>query len=239
MKRIIIAIDGYSACGKSTTAKELAKLLGYTYIDSGAMYRAVTLYFIKNHVSVTNEKEVQDALKNIHIDFRVNRETGQSDTYLNNVNVEEEIRKMYVSEEVSHVSKLQAVREAMVNQQRKLGKKKGVVMDGRDIGTVVFPEAELKVFMIADDYVRAGRRQAELLERDQLVGLDEIMHNLKKRDQIDTTREVGPLKKAVDAVTIDTSFITFEEQLEDILNLALGKILINEEKTTGNLVDKI
>lgn len=225
MKKIVIAIDGYSACGKSSTAKEVANILGYTYIDSGAMYRAVTLYFQNNHVRLTNKKEVEKALDNIDIDFQVNNKTGQTDTYLNNLNVENEIRKMYISERVSEVSSIKEVRAAMVALQRKAGKKKGVVMDGRDIGTVVFPEAELKVFMTADIYVRASRRQAELLEKDQLVDLDTIIDNLQKRDHLDTTREESPLKKANESITVDTTFLTFEEQVEDILNLALGKIL--------------
>ena len=228
MKRIVIAIDGYSACGKSSTARALAEVLGYTYIDSGAMYRAVTLYFEKHHVKLTNEKEVQTALDNIDIDFHLNKNTGVADTFLNNLNVEGEIRKMYISKKVSPVSSIKAVRDAMVAQQRKLGRKKGVVMDGRDIGTVVFPEAELKIFMQADIYVRAGRRQEELLEKGQLVDLDEIIDNLQQRDQLDTTREESPLKKADDAITVDTTFLTLEEQVDDIVNLSLGKIL--EEK---------
>lgn len=229
MKRIVIAIDGYSACGKSTTARALAEILGYTYIDSGAMYRAVTLYFHKNHVKLTNDKEVQSALDNIEIDFHLNKSTGVADTFLNNLNVEEEIRKMYVSKMVSPVSSIKAVRDAMVAQQRKLGKKKGVVMDGRDIGTVVFPEAELKVFMQADIYVRAGRRQAELLEKGQLVDLSDIIDNLQQRDHMDTTRAESPLRKAEDAVVVDTTFLTLEEQVDDILNLSLGEI-IQEKK---------
>jgi len=230
MKKIVIAIDGYSACGKSTTARELAKLLGYTYIDSGAMYRAVTLYFHNHHVRLTNEKEVTKALENIDVEFHPNEKSGTADTFLNGLNVEEEIRKMYISERVSQVSSLKDVRTAMVTQQRKMGKRKGVVMDGRDIGTVVFPEAELKVFMQADIYVRAGRRQAELLERKQLIDLDAIIDNLQKRDHLDTTREESPLKKAKDAEVVDTTFLTFEEQVDDVLNLALGKIIENKQE---------
>lgn len=233
MKKIVIAIDGYSACGKSTTAKALAKILGYTYIDSGAMYRAVTLYFDKHHVRLTNEKEVKKALNAIDISFILNKKTGNSDTYLNNLNVEKEIRTMHISERVSEVSRLKEVREAMVSLQRKLGKKKGVVMDGRDIGTVVFPEAELKVFMKADIYVRAGRRQQELLDRGQLVDLDQIIANLEKRDRIDTTREVSPLKQAEDAEVLDTTFLTFDEQVEGILSLSLSKIVENEKENVS------
>jgi len=235
MKRIVIAIDGYSACGKSTTARALAEILGYTYIDSGAMYRAVTLYFHKHHVKLTNDKEVQNALDNIEIDFHLNKKSGVADTFLNNLNVEDEIRKMYISEKVSPVSSIKAVRDAMVAQQRKLGKRKGVVMDGRDIGTVVFPEAELKVFMQADIYIRAGRRQAELLEKGQLVDLSEIMDNLQQRDHLDTTREESPLKKADDAVVVDTTFLTLEEQVDDILNLSLGKILQEKKENTSGV----
>lgn len=225
MDKIVIAIDGYSACGKSSTAKGVAAILGYAYIDSGAMYRAVTLYFEQNHVTITNNQEVVKALQNIEISFIVNPKTGLNETYLNGLNVEEEIRKMYISKKVSHVSSIKEVRVAMVAQQKKLGKKKGVVMDGRDIGTVVFPDAELKVFMNADIYVRAGRRQIELLEKGQMIGLEEIMENLKTRDHLDTTREESPLMKAEDATTVDTTFLTLEEQIEEVVNLALTKIL--------------
>lgn len=225
MKKIVIAIDGYSACGKSSTAKQVAAILGYTYIDSGAMYRAVTLYFEQNHVSLTNENEIQKALNNIDITFFVNQNNGLNETYLNGLNVEGEIRKMYVSNKVSQVSSIKAVRDAMVAQQRKLGKKKGVVMDGRDIGTVVFEQAELKVFMTADIYVRGARRQEEYLEKKQLVDLEEILENLKNRDHLDTTREESPLKQADDAIVVDTTFRTLEEQVEEVVNLALSKII--------------
>lgn len=225
MRKIVVAIDGYSACGKSSTAKQVASILGYTYIDSGAMYRAVTLYFEQHHVSLTNAQEVQKALDNIDITFIVNPKSGLNETYLNGLNVEEEIRKMYISNKVSQVSSIKAVRDAMVAQQRKLGKKKGVVMDGRDIGTVVFEDAELKVFMTADIYVRGARRQAEYLERKQLVDLEEILENLKSRDHLDTTREESPLKQAEDAIVVDTTFRTLEEQVEEVINLALSKII--------------
>ncbi|MTI41889.1 (d)CMP kinase [Fulvivirga lutimaris] len=225
MKKIVVAIDGYSACGKSSTAKQVASILGYTYIDSGAMYRAVTLYFEQNHISLTNESEIAKALENIDITFLVNAKSGLNETYLNGLNVEEEIRKMYISNKVSQVSSIKAVRDAMVAQQRKLGKKKGVVMDGRDIGTVVFKDAELKVFMVADIYIRGARRQAEYLEKKQLVDLEEILENLKTRDHLDTTREESPLKQAEDAVVVDTTFRTLEEQVEEVINLALSKII--------------
>lgn len=229
MNKIVIAIDGYSACGKSTTAKEVAKILGYTYIDSGAMYRAVTLYFNENHISLTNEKEIARAIADIDVSFRYDAEEGKSITYLNGLNVESQVREMHVSENVSQVSRIKAVRAAMVAQQQKLGKKKGVVMDGRDIGTVVFPGAELKIFMLADLYVRAVRRQNELLERDQLVDLEKVKENLTTRDTIDTTREVGPLKQADDAVVLNTTFMTFEEQVDEVVNLALSKIIKEKE----------
>ena len=224
MKKIVIAVDGYSACGKSSTAKQVAKALGYSYIDTGAMYRAVTLYFHNNHVPLTNEQAVKKALDNIEITFHHNPKSGQSETYLNGLNVEDEIRKMYISERVSQVSAIKAVREAMVSQQQKMGRRKAVVMDGRDIGTVVFPDAELKLFMNADVYVRAGRRQEELLEKGQAVDLSDIIDNLKQRDQIDTTRKESPLKKAEDAVVIDTTFVTLEEQIQEVINLALNEI---------------
>lgn len=231
MKNIVIAIDGYSACGKSSTAKTVASILNYTYIDTGAMYRAVTYYFIEHYINYASPKEVQKALDNIHIDFVYNPKKQESETYLNGLNVAMEIRKMEVSNLVSEVSTIAAVRQAMVAQQRKMGKKKGVVMDGRDIGTTVFPDAELKVFMVADFKTRAERRQKELLEADQMVGLEEVMENLKKRDHIDTTRQESPLKKSEDAIEIDTTYLTFEEQVEEILYEAASK-MIDEQKAT-------
>lgn len=225
MKKIVIAIDGYSACGKSSTAKQVATILGYTYIDTGAMYRGVTLYFHNNHISLTDTSKILDALKNIDITFRVSSKTGLNEVYLNGLNVENEIRKMYISEKVSQVSSIKEVREAMVEQQKKMGKAKGVVMDGRDIGTVVFPDADLKIFMDADIYVRARRRQEELLAKGQLVNLEEIMSNLEKRDHLDTTRAESPLRMADDSIKLDTTFRTLEEQVEEVVNLALGEML--------------
>jgi cytidylate kinase len=225
-KKIIIAIDGYSACGKSTTAKLVAAQLGYAYIDTGAMYRAVTLYFHDHYVAMDSPKAVQTALDHIHIHFAFNPKTDQSETFLNGLNVEKEIRKMYISEKVSEVSALAEVRKAMVKQQQEMGKKKGLVMDGRDIGTKVFPEAELKVFMAADLHIRAARRQAELLERKELVNLQDIIENLAMRDRIDTTRKESPLLKADDAFEIDTSFLTIEEQVDNIVRLATSKIVL-------------
>jgi len=223
-RKIVIAIDGYSACGKSTTAKEVARILGYRYIDSGAMYRAVTLYFLDNHISLSNPKEIVKALAQIHISFKVNSK-GASETYLNNMNVEKEIRKMRISENVSPVSAIKDVRVAMVEQQRRMGKEKAIVMDGRDIGTVVFPTAELKFFMTADMIVRAIRRQKELLENDKLVDLDDVIENITQRDKIDTTRKESPLRKAADAITIDTTHITIDEQVDEVVRYAVSKAL--------------
>jgi cytidylate kinase len=223
-KKIIIAIDGYSACGKSTTAKEVAKELNYRYIDSGAMYRAVTKYFLDHHISITNPKEVEKALNDIRITFVISSK-GISETFLNGINVELAIRKMKISENVSQVSALKEVRVAMVQQQRKLGKEKGIVMDGRDIGTVVFPDAELKVFLTADMLVRAFRRQKELLEKNDLVDIDEIVDNLTKRDQIDSTRKESPLVRAENATLIDTTHITIDEQVDEVIRMALTKMI--------------
>lgn len=225
LRKIVIAIDGYSACGKSTTAKALAENLNYYYIDSGAMYRAVTLYFLENHVPITNPKEVNAALNKINIEFKHIASAKASVIFLNGLNVERQIREMRISENVSQVSTLVPVRKAMVEQQRKFGKKKGVVMDGRDIGTVVFPDAELKIFMNADMDIRAYRRQKELLENGELVVIDEVIKNLEQRDLIDSTRSEGPLKRAEDAVLLDTSHITLDEQIELATQIALSRIL--------------
>jgi cytidylate kinase len=222
LKKIVIAIDGYSACGKSTTAKQVASILGYRYIDTGAMYRAVTLYFLDHHVALTNPKEVLKALQQIRISFKVNSKSV-SETYLNGLNVERQIRNMRVSEHVSEVSTLKEVRLALVEQQRRMGREKGVVMDGRDIGTVVFPQAELKLFMTAAVLVRAFRRQKELLDRKQLVDLDEVIDNLLQRDKIDTERAESPLRQADDAVVIDTTHISIDEQVDEVIRLALAK----------------
>lgn len=223
MRKIIIAIDGYSACGKSTTAKEVAKILGYRYVDSGAMYRAVTLFFLDNHIPITNPREVDKALGRIKISFQVDK-SGQTITFLNGLNVEREIRDMRVSEFVSQVSTLGPVRTAMVVQQRKMGKERAIVMDGRDIGTVVFPDAELKLFMGADMLIRAFRRQKELLNRDEMVDVDTIIENLLKRDEIDSTRHESPLRKASDAIEIDTTHITIDEEVDEVVRLAMGRI---------------
>ena len=220
MKKIVIAVDGYSACGKSSTAKEVASRLGYVYIDTGAMYRAVTLFFLRNYINLTNPKDVEKALDQINIRFIPEANTGINETYLNGLNVEQDIRGMDVSGKVSEVSAIPGVRKAMVEQQRKLGKNKAIVMDGRDIGTFVFPEAELKVFMTADFEVRAARRQQELLEKGVMIGFEEVKKNLQHRDTIDTTRTESPLKKADDAYVIDTTKLTMEEQIDQIVQLA-------------------
>lgn len=227
MSKIIIAIDGYSSCGKSSTARQVAEKLGYHYIDTGAMYRAVTLYFLQNHISLNNPKEVAGALEKIEIEFRSNKE-GKSETYLNGLNVEAEIRKLYVADQVSEVAAIGEVRRAMVRQQQRMGRKKGFVLDGRDIGTVVFPDAELKIFMNADPMVRAERRQQELMARGELVDLEEILDNIKKRDIIDTTREESPLRQAPDAYVVDTTYITLEEQVEKVVLLA--DMVVSHEK---------
>jgi len=221
LRKIIIAIDGYSACGKSTTAKDVAAILGYKYIDTGAMYRAVTLYFLEHHVSLTNPKEIGKALNDIHITFNITAKGG-CETFLNGLSVEKDIRKMRISENVSPVSTVREVRMAMVEQQRRMGKEKGIVMDGRDIGTVVFPDADLKFFMTADIMVRAFRRQKELLDKDQLVDLDDVVENILERDKIDTTRKESPLRKADDAMEIDTTYITIDEQVDEVVRRALG-----------------
>ena len=224
MRKIIIAIDGYSACGKSTTAREVAKILGFRYIDSGAMYRAVTLYFLDHHLSITNPKDVDRALQQLRISFQVNAH-GKTETYLNGVMVEKEIRDMRVSEFVSQVSTLAPVRRAMVEQQRRMGKERAIVMDGRDIGTVVFPDAELKLFLTADVLVRAFRRQRELLDRDEMVDIDTIIENLLRRDEIDSTRQESPLRKATDAIEIDTTHITIDEEVDEVIRLALERMI--------------
>jgi cytidylate kinase len=225
MRKIIIAIDGYSACGKSTTAKETAKALNYRYIDSGAMYRAVTLYFLDHLVATTNPKEVEKALGEILLSFRINSK-GVSELFMNGINVEKDIRKMRISENVSQVSAVKEVRQAMVAIQRKLGKEKGIVMDGRDIGTVVFPQAELKLFLTADILTRAFRRQKELLQRDDLVDIDTIIENLSQRDQIDSTRKESPLVKSPDAIFIDTTNITIDEQVDEVVRQAFSKMVV-------------
>lgn len=224
MNKIIIAIDGFSACGKSTTAKAVASILGYHYIDSGAMYRAVTLAFLEKHISFTNHKEVVRALDDIQLSFHFNG-NGLSEIFLNGVNVEEPIREMRVASNVSQVSTIKEVRDAMVSQQRKMGKNKGIVMDGRDIGSVVFPKAELKLFLTANIYIRAQRRQNELLEKGELIDLDDVLENLTNRDRIDSTRKESPLVQAADALVLDTTHITIDEQVDEVIRMALTRMV--------------
>lgn len=218
MSKIVIALDGFSSCGKSTTARHVAAALHYIFVDSGAMYRAVALYFHRNHIDITHLPKVANALQEIEISFEFNIEKQCSDTILNGENVENEIRKMFISDLVSQVSAIPIVRHAMVAQQQKMGNKKGIVMDGRDIGTVVFPHAELKVFMTADSNIRAQRRKLELMQKGEDLPIEEIIENLRKRDEIDSNRSEGPLKRADDAVDLDTSFRSLDEQVEFVLN---------------------
>jgi len=214
MSKIIIAIDGYSSCGKSTLARGLAKRLNYVYIDTGAMYRATTLYFLNSNIDITDDKAVRSALGNIRIDFHYNAQKGTSDTYLNGIYVEDEIREMRVSSMVSQVSVLLPVRGFLVDQQRAMGESGGVILDGRDIGTHVFPNAELKIFMTADFDIRTKRRYDELISKGQTVEIEDIAENLKMRDHIDSTRKHSPLRKATDASTIDNTQLSMTEQLE-------------------------
>jgi cytidylate kinase len=223
---ITIAIDGYSGCGKSSTAKAVASRLGYAYIDTGAMYRAVTLYFYRHRVEHTDKEQVRKALTSILLEFKFDQAAKSSHIYLNGENIESLIRQMHISERVSDVSTIAEIRHFLVAQQRLMGTKKGIVMDGRDIGTVVFPQAELKVFMTAQVPVRALRRQKELEDLGQNVELSEIINNLEKRDLIDSTREESPLRKADDAIEIDTTDLEFEQQVERVLDL-MNQLILN------------
>jgi cytidylate kinase len=223
-KKIIITIDGWSSCGKSTLAKQLAKSLGYVYVDSGAMYRAITLYFLRNHVDWTDKKEVKKALGEIMLEFHFNPKTETSEIYLNDENVEYVIRDLVIAEKVSDVAAIKEVREYAVAQQQKMGKKKGIVMDGRDIGTVVFPKAELKIFMTADNAIRVERRFKELYEKNPNVTIEEVKNNLEMRDYIDSHREVSPLRQAEDAEVLDNTNISAEQQLKIALDWAMTRI---------------
>ena len=220
-KKITIALDGYSSTGKSTMAKALAKKIGYAYIDTGAMYRTVTLYCLDNNLidgDTVNEAALEAALPEIHITFKANDE-GRSETYLNGVNVEQEIRSMRVSSKVSIIAALGFVRRDMVRQQQAMGRDKGIVMDGRDIGTVVFPDAEMKVFVTADPMVRAQRRFDELRGKgDTTTTLEEVLANVTERDRIDTTRAESPLRQAEDALVLDNSHMTIAEQDKWLMN---------------------
>jgi len=216
MKKITIAIDGYSSCGKSTMAKDLAKEIGYIYVDTGAMYRSVTLYALRHNLfnadGTIREEELQAQMKDINISFQLNKETGRPDTYLNGENVENEIRTMEVSSHVSPIATLPFVRKALVEQQQRMGAEKGIVMDGRDIGTVVFPNAELKIFVTASAEVRAQRRYDELKAKGMEADFADILKNVQERDYIDSHRETSPLRKADDALELDNSQLTIAEQ---------------------------
>lgn len=221
MKKIVIAIDGYSSCGKSTMAKNLARQLGYVYVDTGAMYRAVTLYALRHQLfkadGEVDAASLQRDMPDIRISFQFNAQTGKPDTYLNDELVEQEIRTMQVSERVSKIATLPFVRTALVAQQQRMGKDKGIVMDGRDIGTVVFPDAELKIFVTASAEVRARRRYDELQQKGMPARYDDILKNVQERDYIDSHREVSPLRKADDAVELDNSNLTIDEQQQWLL----------------------
>lgn len=230
-QRIIIAIDGHSSSGKSTVAKELAKILGYIYVDSGAMYRAVTLFCMNNNLinkEDVKEENLRTLMGKIKISFSLNPSTGVADTILNGDNVENEIREIEVSNLVSPVSKIGFVREALVKLQREFGEDKGIVMDGRDIGTVVYPQAEIKIFMTASPEVRAKRRFDELSAKGSSVSYDDILQNVKTRDRIDSSRDHSPLKQADDAILLDNSNLSREEQLDWILNLIRERFLIQQ-----------
>ena len=226
-KKIIISIDGWSSCGKSTLAKQLAKELDYVYIDSGAMYRAITLFFLRNHIDWTKQKVVDEALKNIVLEFVYNEKSKQSEMHLNEENVEYVIRDLVIAEKVSDVAAIKTVREFAVAQQQLMGKKKAIVMDGRDIGTVVFPKAALKIFMTADNSIRVQRRFKELFEKNPNITVEEVRDNLEMRDYIDSHREVSPLRKADDAIVLDNSNLTMKQQLDIALKWANEKINIH------------
>lgn len=219
MNKKIITIDGWSACGKSTLAKQLANKLGYVYIDSGAMYRAITLFFLRNSIDLSNTVEVSAALKNINIDFRFNSDAKHADIYLNDENIETLIRDLSVAEKVSAIAAIEAVRTFAVAQQQKMGVNKGIVMDGRDIGTTVFPTAEIKLFMTADSDIRVERRLKELRPKNPQITREEVKKNLETRDHLDSTREISPLRKAEDAIVLDNSHLSMEEQLAFALRL--------------------
>lgn len=227
-KKIIISIDGNSGCGKSTLAKQLAKKLGYLYIDSGAMYRAITLYFLRNHVDWMNTTEVIAALKEINLRFLYNDQSGISEIWLNGENVETLVRELVIAEKVSDVAAIREVREFAVAQQQQMGKNKGIIMDGRDIGTVVFPDAELKIYMTADNAIRVERRFREFYQKNPNITPDEVKANLEMRDYIDSHREVSPLKKARGAIELDNTNLTEDEQLKIALDWA-NQIIIPDK----------
>jgi cytidylate kinase len=224
MKKIIVTIDGWSSCGKSTLARQLAKSLGYVYIDSGAMYRAITLYFLRNDVDWRNTEEINQALQLITLQFQYSERSSQSEMILNDENVEYLIRDLVVAEKVSEVAMVAGVRLFAVAQQQQMGKGKGIVMDGRDIGTTVFPDAELKIFMTADIRTRVERRYKEMLIKNPNLSIEEVKHNLEMRDYIDSNREVSPLRMAEDAILLDNTNLSMEEQLDFALKLVAKKL---------------
>jgi cytidylate kinase len=225
MKKIVIAIDGWSSCGKSTMARQLARKLNYIFIDSGAMYRAITLYFLRNEVDTDDEAQIENALLSIHLSFQLNALNGNNEICLNEENVDALIREIKVAEKVSEVAALRQVREFAVAQQRSIGQAKGIVMDGRDIGSVVFPDAELKIFMTADPEIRVQRRLKELQVKNPGITIDEVRANLASRDHIDSTRAISPLRKPEDALVLDNSFLSPEQQLELALQWSNEKIM--------------
>lgn len=224
MRKIIVTIDGWSSCGKSTMARQLAKELDYIFIDSGAMYRAITLYFTRNNVNLQNSAEIVEALSRISLEFIFNPSNGNNEIWLNGENVETFIRDIAVAEKVSAVATIKEVREFAVAQQQKIGTNKGIVMDGRDIGTAVFPNAELKIFMTADVEVRVARRFKELIVKNPTITMEEVRSNLSSRDYTDSNREISPLRRAEDAIILDNSHISPEDQLELALKWAKEKM---------------
>lgn len=222
MKKITIAIDGFSSCGKSTMAKDLAREIGYVYVDSGAMYRAVTLFALEHGIidgDKIDEERLRQEMQNIEIAFRFNPERGRPDTYLNGVRVEDRIRTLEVSSHVSPIAALGFVREEMVRQQQRMGQEGGIIMDGRDIGTTVFPKAELKIFVTASAEIRAQRRYDELTAKGEPCDMAEILRNVEERDHIDTHRDISPLRQAEDAIVLDNSHLTIEEQKQWLLDI--------------------
>ncbi|TAF32591.1 MAG: (d)CMP kinase [Cytophagales bacterium] len=233
---IIIALDGFAGCGKSSTAKAVAKCMAYRYLDTGAMYRAVTFYFLEKNVNIHEVEAVNNALAQISLNFQDHAEHGLNAMFLNGVCIEHEIRSMRVSDNVSEVSTISAVRSFLVKQQKEIGKGKGLVADGRDVGTVIFPGAELKVFMSASMEARAIRRRAELLAKGSDVSVNQIIENLQKRDAIDTQRADSPLRQAEDAILLDTSDLNFDEQVQKIVDMAQSKIKSIAQKNLRGLL---
>ncbi len=224
MRKIVIAIDGWSSCGKSTMARQLAQKLNYLFIDSGAMYRAITLYFLRNNIDFHDERQVENALMDIHLTFKLNESTGNNEIWMNNENVDQLIREINVAQKVSEVAAIAKVRDFAVAQQRSIGMGKGIVMDGRDIGTVVFPNAELKIFMTADPEIRVQRRLKELQVKNPGISIEEVRDNLASRDYIDSTRAISPLRQPSDALVLNNSHLTPDQQLNLALQWAQEKI---------------